>query len=629
MPHQKLRPSFSFDEERIKQLKQIAPEAFADGKINWKVLQEALGDNLEEEGQEIEHFGLFWPGKREARRLAAIPSQGTLVPCPGEGVDEENTRNIFIEGENLEVLKLLQKSYAGRIKMIYIDPPYNTGNDFVYEDDFKEPIEEYLRRTGQVNEEGKNLTTNTKTDGRFHSKWLSMMYPRLRLAKNLLRDDGVIVVSIDDNEAHNLKTIMNEIFGEENFVAQVIWQKRVSPANDAKYFSSDHEYLLFYTKVLGYWFPNRTMRTAAHDQYYKNPDNDPRGPWNSAAYTCNKNKSERPNLYYPIINPYTKEKVWPDEKAVWAYSKEKHLENVQNNLLYWGKDGKSKCPRKKQFLTDAENVVPRSVWHHTEVGSTQQATLETAELFDGSSFTYPKSVKLLQKAIYQSTTKDNNDIILDFFSGSSTIAQAVIEQNKEDGGNRTVICVQLPEKCAKDTEANKAGYKTIAEIGKERVRRLILKLKKEIKGNRDLFINDKYMLDLGFKVYKLNISGFKRWRNYEGLNPEQLEAQFEEFNTPLNNNWKKRDLVSEIILLEGFPLDSKTDKMKGLDKNKVEIVTSDFCEHRLLVCLDEKIYAETAKEIQHQENDIFICLDSALTDQLKLTLADKCLLKTI
>jgi len=215
MPIEKLRPSFSFDEEKIKQLKEIAPEAFADNQVNWEVLKEALGEYLEEDEQDIEHFGLFWPGKREARRMASIPSKGTLVPCPGEGIDEENTRNIFIEGENLEVLKILQKSYADRIKMIYIDPPYNTGNDFVYDDDFTEPIEEYRRRTGQIDEEGKPLTTNKKADGRFHSKWLSMMYPRLRLAKNLLSDDGVIFVSIDDNEVHNLRMIMNEVFGEK------------------------------------------------------------------------------------------------------------------------------------------------------------------------------------------------------------------------------------------------------------------------------------------------------------------------------------------------------------------------------------------------------------------------------
>lgn len=234
MPHERLRPGFVFDEERIKQLKQIAPEAFADGKINWETLKEALGNYTEEDNPEVEHFGLFWPGKKEARKLASIPSKGTLIPCPGEGVDEETTRNIFIEGENLEVLKILQKSYAGRIKMIYIDPPYNTGNDFVYEDDFKEPLEEYLRRTGQVDEEGKPMTTNTRADGRFHSKWLSMMYPRLRLARNLLRDDGLIFVSIDDNEITNLRTILNELFGEEQFQSQIVWKNKYGPGAQTK-----------------------------------------------------------------------------------------------------------------------------------------------------------------------------------------------------------------------------------------------------------------------------------------------------------------------------------------------------------------------------------------------------------
>jgi len=254
MTIQKLRPTFTFTEDRLRELQQVVPEAFADGKINWETLREALGEVLEDETQE--HFGLTWPGKREARRLAALPPQGTLVPARGEGVDEETTHNLFIEGENLEVLKLLQKSYAGRVKMIYIDPPYNTGNDFVYEDDYSEPLEAYLKRTGQMDEAGRRLTTNTRASGRFHSKWLSMIYPRLLLARQLLREDGVIFVSIDDNEVHNLRQVMNEVFGEENFVACVIWHKVYSPRMDAVGFSVFHDYILAYAKS-GDFIPNK------------------------------------------------------------------------------------------------------------------------------------------------------------------------------------------------------------------------------------------------------------------------------------------------------------------------------------------------------------------------------------
>lgn len=250
MSHTRLRPTFSFTDEKLAELRRVVPEAFADGQVNWESLREALGTHLEDDDAQAEHFGLNWPGKREARRMAGTPSKGALVPQPGKGMNEDSTRNVFIEGENLEVLKLLQKAYAGKVKMIYIDPPYNTGNDFVYEDDFTEPLEEYLRRTGQVDEEGKALTTNTRADGRFHSKWLSMMYPRLRLARQLLRDDGVIFVSIDDNEVHHLRALMSEVFGDENFLAGFIWRRRKTQANLAKNVAPVHDYIVSFAKHL-------------------------------------------------------------------------------------------------------------------------------------------------------------------------------------------------------------------------------------------------------------------------------------------------------------------------------------------------------------------------------------------
>jgi adenine-specific DNA-methyltransferase len=484
-------------------LKELFPEVFREDKIDFDKLRLTLGSEVDD-GEE--RFGMTWPGKHDCFKVIQEPSIGTLKPCRDKSVNWDKTENLFIEGDNLEALKLLQKSYYGKIKMIYIDPPYNTGNEFIYPDKYSESLETYLAYTGQVDDEGRKFSTNTEADGRFHSKWLNMMYPRLFLARNLLRDDGVIFISIDDNEVKNLRTLCDEIFGEENFVADLVWKKRVSPANDSQWYSSDHEYLCVYAKVKEKWNPNKTKRTEEHNKYYKNPDNDPRGLWNSAAYTCNKSKSERPNLYYPILNPNTGEEIWPNENAAWAYSKETHLEHVKANILYWGADGKAKSPRKKQYLTEAKPVVPRSVWDYQEVGSTQTATTESRNLFGGASFSYPKAVGLLKKAIYQSTVE--NDIVVDFFAGSCTTAHAALDLNKEDACSRKFIMVQLPEPCNKKSEAFKAGYKTIADIGKERIRRVIKKINKKKEGKLD-FGEPKQ--DLGFKVFKLDKSNFKIW----------------------------------------------------------------------------------------------------------------------
>jgi adenine-specific DNA-methyltransferase len=362
MAHERLRPEFTFDEAKIEQLKQLAPECFEDGKINFETLRQNLGDWAQDEDDaELEHFGLFWPGKREARRIAAIPPEGTLEPVFGEGLKADGTpdtdgqndsRNIFIEGENLEVFKILQKSYANKIKMIYIDPPYNTGNDFVYDDDFTEPLQEYLRRTGQVDEEGKPLTTNKRSDGRFHSKWLSMMYPRLRLARNLLREDGVIFVSIDDNEVHNLRAIMNEIFGEENFIANIIWEKNYAPSNDSKWFSANHDHIVIYSKDKETWRPNLLPRTEELLSRYKNPDNDLRGPWQSDNMTV---KTYSKDYDYEITSP-TGKKTSPTNGRCWFTSKIRMQELIRDNRVWFGEDGNN-TPRIKRFLSEVKDGV--------------------------------------------------------------------------------------------------------------------------------------------------------------------------------------------------------------------------------------------------------------------------------
>ncbi|HYV91509.1 MAG TPA: site-specific DNA-methyltransferase [Chitinophagales bacterium] len=368
MPHEKLRPQFTFDEERIAELKRIAPEVFADGKINWETLHEALGDHLEDESADAEHFGLFWAGKRDARRMAAQPSKGTLVPLRGNGVDEDSTRNIFIEGENLEVLKLLQKSYKGRVKMIYIDPPYNTGNDFVYEDDFKEPLEEYLRRTGQLDEEGKPLTTNTKADGRFHSKWLSMMYPRLRLARNLLREDGVIFINIDHNENANLRLLMNEVYGEENFLADVIWKHTQQSKNDERFFSRQYNNLFVYSKsedIENLRFPRKDQ----DNKNYSNPDNDPKGLWRSGDV---RSPSYRKTLCFKINTPSGKKISSPENG--WRWSEAEVLKKIERSEIVFNKD-ETRIIR-KIYLSDQEGRTPENVWIGDNYGTTRSANAE-------------------------------------------------------------------------------------------------------------------------------------------------------------------------------------------------------------------------------------------------------------
>lgn len=625
MPIERLKPSFSFDEERIKELKRIAPEAFADGKINWEVLKQALGDFTEDESDEVEHFGLFWPGKKEARKIASIPSKGTLVPVYGEGLKadgtpdtdgENDSHNIFIEGENLEVLKILQKSYAGRIKMIYIDPPYNTGNDFVYDDDFTEPLDEYLRRTGQIDGEGRSLTTNKKADGRFHSKWLNLMYPRLKLARNLLRDDGVIFVSIDDNEFSNLHLIMNEIFGEENFLATYIWKRRASSALAEKNVSADHEYVICFHKNSFEFFKG----IGKNFDTFKNPDNDPKGDYVLGDLTVGMTASMRPNQAYNLINPQTGV-VYPfNPNRVWAFIPSSMSKLIEDDKIFFP-EHPSKRPMMKRYKKDLiGNTNPISTLL-TQVGLNTEATKSIQDIFNSKVFEYSKPLSLLKTLISQVANTDN-DIILDFFAGSSTTSQAVLELNKEDGANRKFLLVQIPEPCDEKSEAYKAGYKNIAEIGKERIRRVA---QRHIDTSSDKRTNQ----DLGFKSFTLNSSNFRGWSNSRENNTTELQDLFEKYLSLTLEGSKVKSLIIEIMLLEGFPLDSRINRISELKSNEVNRISSGFNDHQLIVCLDEKINEGTINKLALGENDIFICLDTAISDQDKLRLSDKSLIKTI
>jgi len=611
MPHERLRPSFVFDEERLKYLQQIAPEAFNDGKINWEVLKESLGERLEEEGSEAEHFGLFWPGKREARKIASIPSKGALIPVKGEGVSEETTKNIFIEGENLEVLKLLQKSYAGKIKMIYIDPPYNTGNDFVYDDNFTEPLEEYLKYTGQMDEEGRLLTTNKKSDGRFHSKWLSMMYPRLRLARNLLREDGVIFISIDDNEVAHLKKVCDEIFGEENFIAQLVWRKKYGGGKGSSYFVDLHEYILCYLKNMSAVEEFSVPRTDDQkeifdqkDEYYKERGNYYIRPLKSGL-------AERKTLVYGI--------KCPDGSIVttqWICAKNTYETMLSEGRIVFKKlkDGKYNVYKKFYEKDGGGDVLPESIIY--DLAYNQNGKEEIKELFEIKEgrdvpFENAKPTKLIKHFLSFGTSV--NSIVLDFFAGSASTAHAVMSRNLETPTNINFIMVQLPELTEEDSIAKKMGFKNIAEIGRDRLRRAIKKEK----------------LKEGFKVFVLDKSNFKQWQDYKGKDAKELTSLFKEHEIPLIDDWKPENLLIEVMLQEGFPLDSEIAELKEHKKNAVIHIKSEFCEHKLLVCFDKKIYQETINVLDIQGEDIFVCLDSALSDEQKITLSDKGFLKTI
>lgn len=541
-----------------------------------------------------ERYQFTWPDKKKAVLAANSPIAKTLRPCRKESVDFDNTENLYIEGDNLDVLKLLQETYLGKVKMIYIDPPYNTGNDFVYNDDFAENTEDYLDRSGQFDEEGNRLVLNTESNGRFHTDWLNMIYPRLRLAKDLLTDDGVIFISIDNNEVSQLKNVCDNIFGSFNFVDIISWFKKASPSNDAQFFSNDIEYIFVYAKNKMIWKPKRLPLNDKQRKYYQNPDNDPRGDWNSATYTCNKTKTERPNLYYSIKNPFTGEEVYPKESAVWKYSEEQTKLLQADNRLYWGINGDAQFPRIKKFLFEHEGVVNRNIWHYDDVSHTQGATEELKKL-NIMGFPTPKPTRLIYRMLQIASEK--NSIILDFFSGSATTAHAVMQLNAEDGGNRKFIMIQLPEETDEKSEAYKAGYKNICEIGKERIRRAGAKIKEENPMTTA-------GLDTGFRVLKLDSTNMKDvYYNPDELTIETLMGtvdNIKEDRTP-------EDLLFQVMLDLGVLLSSKIEQTV-IGGKTVYNVADGF----LIACFDENVTEETITAIAKMKPYYFVMRDSSM-----------------
>ena len=598
--------------ERLAHFRELFPDATAEGKVDLKKLAQLLGEAATDAP---ERYGLSWAGKSEAIRAIQTTSPGTLLPTPGESVNFDSTENLIIEGDNLETLKLLQGGCHGRVKMIYIDPPYNTGGEFIYPDNYKEGLADYLKFSGQVSSEGIRLVTNAETDGRYHSKWLTMMYPRLFLARNLLREDGVIFVSIDDHEVHNLRAVMNEIFGEENFVANIIWEKKFAPQNDAKYFSDNHDHIVLFARNKDLWQRNLLPRSEKTNERFENPDNDPRGPWASSDLL---RMEHRDNSIYTIVAPIGK-KWSPEPGTSWRHPEEEMKALIANNEVWFGADGKSK-PRRKRFLKDVrQGIVPQTIWTHEECGHNQEGTQAFKALFDGVGleFNNPKPVRLVQYMLKIGSAASEGEIVLDFFAGSGTTAQAVLELNAQDGGNRKFILVQLPE------PTGRKDFPTIADITKERVRRVIKKLAVVEAQKREAAASELKLggstpepeADLGFKFFKLASSNFKVWD--AAAAPKDGPALAEQLKLMAHNVEEGRPddaLLYELVLKSNLPITSK------IIAGKIgEQPFYDVADGALVICLARKISQATLRGLLARKPKGVICLDIAFVgnDQLK------------
>lgn len=586
----------------VEALKEKFPEIVSENEVDLDMLALLLGKDEQGDPSKLERYNFTWAGKRQAAKLALTPSMGTLRPAQKESVNWDSSENLYIEGDNLEVLKLLQKSYFGKVKMIYIDPPYNTGKEFVYPDDYADNIQNYLELTQQINEHGRRITTNAETSGRYHTNWLNMMYPRLKLARNLLRDDGVIFISIDDNEVANLRKICDEIFGEENFVAQLVWERAYAPKNDAKFISNSHDYVLMIAKQIDEFKIGRLQRTEEANARYSNPDNDPRGVWKASDMSV---KTYNAASDYPITTPSGRI-VEPPAARCWRLSKNAFFERLKDNRIWFGPNGDS-VPSIKRFLSELkfDGMAPTSILFYKEVGHSQEGAKEVIHLLEGEGhFDGPKPTRLLNRLLRLANT-DKNDIILDFFSGSATTAHAVMQLNKEDGGNRKFIMVQLPELTDEKSEAFKAGYKNICEIGKERIRCVIKKIEaeqiakeKDVEG--ELNLDDKpeiKSLDLGFKVFKLDTSNFHAW----DMNPDNFDdASLQKNLSNIKLGRLQQDLLYELFIKLGVTLNTPYQKVKLGGKNMYDIGSG-----IIYACLDEDLDMDFCKDLLEYHNTQF------------------------
>jgi len=598
----------NFKSELADQLAILIPEAVVDGKIEIEKLKELLGDDLSDDR---ERFGLFWPGKKRSLRVAQEPTSATLKPDFANSKDWNTTQNVFIEGDNLEVLKILQKYYHGKIKMIYIDPPYNTGKDFVYADNFKEGIESYLDWSRQVNEEGKRVSTNSELGGRFHSNWLNMMYPRLKLARNLLTEDGVIYISIDDNELDNLLKLCKEVFGEQNHIATIIWKSKAGGANDSGEIAVDHEYIVGFARnntgsVLGldpgavastsYNLSDEKGKFALRRldqqnlQYSKSMDYVLTGP-DGTKYQLEHKDNERPN-------------------AIWRWSKEK-VDRDKDQLVF--KDGHVYTKFYEQ-----QGGKPRSLFIDERFGRTRTGSTEVRELLKGDYFDNPKPTKLIKTLIAMSTTPQS--IILDFFAGSGTTAHAVMALNQEDGGARNWMQIQLPEPTPLDSTARAEGFLTISSLARKR---LELAAEEISLQDSNLFSPNEVPQDLGFRAYSLSESHFPKWNVNNEISPILLEQQLLDLRDNNSKNTSAAELLAEIMIKQGYSL---TESIGELEISNLKVIT--IGENTVLAVLDKDIKPslEQLRKVLEKKPVRFVILEDILAadDELKTNLVQEC-----
>ena len=595
-------------ERNVELLGQMFPNCLtetinADGKlvraIDFDKLRQELACEVVEGAEERYQF--TWPDKRAAIRLANAPTNKTLRPCREESVDFDNTENLYIEGDNLEVLKLLRENYLGKVKMIYIDPPYNTGNDFVYNDDFAQGKAEFNAQSGLFDEEGNRMADpmvqNTESNGRFHTDWLNMIYPRLKVAKDLLADDGVIFISIDDNEVENLRKVCDEVFGRFNFLATVVWQKKYAATNDSKGFSTTHDYIVVYQKSAQF---NRNLlpRTAEQNAPYKHDDNDGKGLWRSDNLLV---KSFSESGVYPIVNPNTGVEYYPPKGSCWRASRETMNVWLAENRIFFGKDGKG-APQLKRYLNEVQQGrVPITWWNFEEVGHNDEANKEVSALFGSKTpFDTPKPVRLLSQMLRIGANSDS--LIIDFFSGSATTAHAVMQLNAEDGGNRKFIMVQLPENTDEKSEAYKAGYKNICEIGKERIRRAGKKIKEENVAKEGI-----ERLDTGFRVLKLDESNMADVYYTPADTPIQTTLAFDALVDNIREGRTAEDLLFQVLPECNLPLSSKVEE-REIHGKKVFVVEDGY----LMACFDKDINEAVITAIAKEKPYYFVMCDRSI-----------------
>lgn len=616
---QRMMNTPDLNKERLAKLKALFPDLFTvEGKLNPDELKKIIDPELV---KETERFEFKWFGKSEAKRTAFTPSKATLAYDEKRSVNPEFADgNMIIEGENLETLKVLLAGYREKVKCIYIDPPYNTGKDFVYSDKWDVDKENYWEHIGVMNG-GVQVDTNTETGGRYHSNWLNMLYPRLLLARQLLHNEGVIFVSIDDNEVYHLRKMCDEVFGEDNFISEIIWEKKFSPQNDAKWFSDNHDYLLVYAKSKELWHPILLKRNGSNNRF-TNPDNDPRGVWASSDLTV---KTYNEKYDYPITTP-SGQFVMPTKGRCWSMPEESVQSLIKDNRIWFGKDG-TNVPRIKTFLSEvSEGIVPLTIWKHVEVGHNQEARQEFKSLFqDDAVFDGPKPVRLLKRIFELSTSNDEEHIIVDFFSGSGTTAHAIMELNREDNGNRKFILVQIPELTDEKSEAYKSGYKKISDITIERNKRAIENIEKEeTEKNPDLFTQDQKPFKTGFKVYKLAKSNFPRVEftpdstKTEEENLALLDKYIQEKEAMYLAMIDEKNIFDEVLLKNGFMLNFALEQIGSFVNNKVFLAKDDYKE--CLICMEMSIEKETLKELENHKDKIFICLERSLDTTMKWNL---------